>query len=175
MSGRFTSKGSLEVRYVLLDDAVRPFDVTTIEPRGTNRPTIFTASPSRPPPFPLRSITRRFMPFLWRDLAQSLIVWATPSVNFSTRIYPVSSSSMPEYGIEGSTIRSRITGTAITSPASQYSPARSFFTRKSTVVPGLPRIFSLLCELVRPWVDSPSMLTISSPHCRPALEAGEPA
>ena len=72
-------------------------------------------------------------------------------------------------------MRSRVTGTSMTSPACQVGPPRSFFTRKTTVVPGLPRILSELCWLVRPWVVSPSMVSISSPQRRPALAAGEPA
>ena len=75
--------------------------------------------------------------------------------------------------MEGRTIRSRTTGTSITSPAFQPAPARSFFTWNTTVVPGFPRIFSDDSELVSPWVDSVSILTISSPQRSPARAAGE--
>ena len=70
-------------------------------------------------------------------------------------------------------MRSRVTGTSMTSPAFQVAPPRSFFTRNTTWVPGFPRIFSEHSWLVRPWVDSTSMVSISSPQRRPALAAGE--
>ena len=58
--------------------------------------------------------------------------------------------------MDGRTMRSRMTGTSTVSP-------RSFFTRNTTLVPGLPRMRSLLSWLVRPWVVTPSMASISSP------------
>ena len=82
---------------------------------------------------------------------------------------------MPTYSSAGMLIRSRRTGTSMTSPAFQVAPSRSFCTRKTTVVPGLPRIFSLASELVIPCVDTPSIASISSPQTSPYRTAGESA
>ena len=71
--------------------------------------------------------------------------------------------------MSGRRMRSRVTTTSVS------SPLRSFFTWKTTCVPGSPRIFSLHCWEVRPTTLSPSMAMISSPHTRPYFCAGEPA
>ena len=70
-------------------------------------------------------------------------------------------------------MRSRTTGTSMTSPFFQVAPSRIFLTVKTTVVPGLPFIRSEACWLVRPCVVTPSMAEISSPQTRPDRAAGE--
>ena len=72
-------------------------------------------------------------------------------------------------------MRSRTTGTSMTSPAFHEGPARSLRTLNTTVVPGLPRMFSDDSLLVSPCVDSVSIISISSPQRSPARAAGEPS
>ena len=80
----------------------------------------------------------------------------------------VVSLSIPAYSMSGKWMRSRTTG------MSRVSPVCTFFTLKTTVVPGLPFILSLLSLVSSPFVGRPSISRISSPHCSPFLCAGEP-
>ncbi len=122
MSG---ATGAALVSYTLFQLSILPLVLTTSSPLSTKRPTIFTASLRRPPPFPLKSRT-----ILWAPLLDFKLIKAERTlildvlVKLVSFIYPSVSFIIPKYGTSFILICALVSRTSFCSLALLYAMVR---------------------------------------------------